>query len=146
MLTGIDHFIVAVRDPDDAATELERVLGLRAGGGGRHEAHGTHNRLIWLGDSYIELMGVFDRTLAADSWFGSHALAVVEQGTESAMYVMDLRASKKPDVTAPLVRLLGGAARRTALLALLALLTLVYPLIRHALYRRRVRSRAVARS
>lgn len=72
MLTGIDHVIVAAADPDLAAAELEEVLGLRATGGGRHEAHGTFNRLIWLGDSYLELMGVFDRRLAAESWWGRH--------------------------------------------------------------------------
>ena len=41
---------------------------------------------------------------------GRYALAVVEQGTESAMYVMDLRDAKRPDVTAPLVRLIGDRA------------------------------------
>lgn len=72
MIVGLDHVIVACADPDSAAAQLEGELGLRATGGGRHEAHGTFNRLIWLGDSYVELMGVFDADLAADSWWGSH--------------------------------------------------------------------------
>lgn len=72
MVTALDHVIVACTDPDFAAAELESTLGLRAGGGGRHDAHGTYNRLIWLGDSYVELMGVFDPALAADSWWGAH--------------------------------------------------------------------------
>jgi hypothetical protein len=79
MLIGLDHFIVAVDDPDDAAAQLESEVGLRAGAGGRHAAHGTHNRLIWLGDTYIELMGVFDRDLARASWFGSHALRLLDE-------------------------------------------------------------------
>jgi len=80
MLLGIDHVIVAVRDLDAAAAEVERELGLQVGGGGRHAAHGTHNRLAWLGDSYLELMGVFDERLAAGSWWGRRALEVIAAG------------------------------------------------------------------
>jgi catechol 2,3-dioxygenase-like lactoylglutathione lyase family enzyme len=78
MVHGIDHVIVAVPDLERASAEIEQRLGLRVGDGGRHEAHGTHNRLCWLGDSYLELMGVFDARLAAQSWWGSHALAVID--------------------------------------------------------------------
>lgn len=78
MLIGLDHFIVAVRDPDEAATELERELGLRAGPGGRHTQYGSFNRLLWLGDSYVELLGIADRTLAEHAWFGSRALQVLD--------------------------------------------------------------------
>ena len=80
MLLGIDHVIVAVPDLDRAAAELERAVGLRVGGGGRHEAHGTHNRLAWLGDAYVELMAVFDEQRAAESWWGREALAVARRG------------------------------------------------------------------
>jgi prolyl oligopeptidase len=38
---------------------------------------------------------------------GRYAVVVAEQGTESEMYALDLRDPKQPDVTAPLVRLLG---------------------------------------
>ena len=61
MLLGIDHLVIAVRDPDAAAAALERDLGLAFTGGGRHEAWGTFNRLAFLGDTYLELIGVFDR-------------------------------------------------------------------------------------
>ena len=77
MLTAIDHVILATPNPDHAAADIGRALGLHVAGGGRHEAHGTYNRLIWLGDSYIELMGVFDPQLAADSWWGSHLSRVL---------------------------------------------------------------------
>lgn len=80
VLSGIDHLIIACADPPGAAAELEALLGLAATGGGRHDAHGTHNRLIWLGDSYIELMGVFDPALAAQSWWGTHISRVLESG------------------------------------------------------------------
>ena len=39
-------------------------LGIAFTGGGRHEAWGTFNRLAFLGDTYLELIGVFDRALA----------------------------------------------------------------------------------
>jgi hypothetical protein len=64
MLLGIDHLVIAVRDPDAAARVLEQDLGLACTGGGRHEAMGTYNRLAFLGDTYLELIGVFDRALA----------------------------------------------------------------------------------
>ncbi|MEO6350214.1 MAG: VOC family protein [Candidatus Limnocylindrales bacterium] len=78
MLLGIDHVIIACADPDAAAIELESQIGLRASGGGRHDAHGTFNRLFWLGDSYVELMGVFDSELAAESWWGAHMARLLD--------------------------------------------------------------------
>jgi len=78
MLTAIDHVILASADPDLAVAQLEQELGLSATGGGRHEAQGTFNRLIWLGDSYLELMGVFDRDLAAESWWGRHVSGLLD--------------------------------------------------------------------
>lgn len=72
VLAGIDHLSIACADPDAAAAEIEQRLGLRATGGGRHDAHGTFNRLIWLGDSYLELMGIFDQSIARESWWGAH--------------------------------------------------------------------------
>ncbi len=74
MLTNIDHLIVAVDDPDSAADQLRDELGLVASGGGRHKAHGTHNRLFWFGDSYLELMGVFNRARAEQSWWGRQVI------------------------------------------------------------------------
>src|SRR5438445_9278040 len=80
MLLGIDHVAIAAVDPDQAALEFEHVLGLRARGGGRHDTLGTFNRLIWLGDSYLELIGVFDRHLAERSWLGRPTLAALDHG------------------------------------------------------------------
>jgi hypothetical protein len=65
MLLGIDHLVIAVRSVEEAAAELEDVLGLAFTGGGRHEGMGTYNRLAFLGDTYLELIGVFDRSLVA---------------------------------------------------------------------------------
>lgn len=80
MLIGIDHVVIATADVDAAAAVLETKLGLSATGGGRHEALGTLNRLIWLGDSYLELIGVFDASLAATSWLGRPVLDALERG------------------------------------------------------------------
>ena len=71
MLIGIDHLVIAVPDPDSAAADLAAALGLTPGGGGRHDRLGTYNRLIWLGDTYLELIGVFDAELAGESWVGA---------------------------------------------------------------------------
>jgi hypothetical protein len=80
MFLGIDHLVIAVADPDEAAAQLELEPGLAATGGGRHHTLGTLNRLIWLGDSYVELIGVFDRALAGTSWLGAPTLRTLDIG------------------------------------------------------------------
>jgi hypothetical protein len=80
MFLGIDHVVIAVTDPDAAAGRLADDLGLEATGGGRHEALGTFNRLVWFGDSFIEFLGVFDRPLAERSWIGAPALRALDVG------------------------------------------------------------------
>jgi len=88
MLTGIDHLVIGCADPDAAAADLERTIGLAPGGGERHEALGTYNRIIWLGDSYLELIGVFDRELAARSWIGAPSLRAVDGGGGLATWAL----------------------------------------------------------
>jgi hypothetical protein len=80
MLLGIDHLAIAVADPDAASAELEAKLGLAPGGGGRHDGLGTFNRLVWLGDTYLELIAVFDEAAAARSWIGAPALRALKVG------------------------------------------------------------------
>lgn len=85
MITGIDHLVVAVRSVEAAADALERDLGLVFTGGGRHEAMGTYNRLAFLGDTYLELIGVFDAALVRSSTafaVGRAALTLLESGRE----------------------------------------------------------------
>lgn len=85
MLLGIDHLVLAVRDPDAAADELGRDVGLAFAGGGRHEHTGTFNRLAFLGDAYLELIGVLDRGLVLSSTsfaVGRTALTVLDAGRE----------------------------------------------------------------
>jgi hypothetical protein len=75
VLLGIDHLVIATADPDAAVEDLGAALGLEPGAGGRHPSWGTRNRLLWLGDTFVELLGVGDPSLAATSWLGAPALA-----------------------------------------------------------------------
>ena len=77
----IDHVIYATADLDEAAAKVESELGLSVVPGGRHEGHGTHNRIVPLGGGYLELMAVADENEAADSPMGSAVQArLTEQG------------------------------------------------------------------
>src|SRR3954465_5030494 len=63
----IDHVIYATADLDGAAARIETDLGLPAVGGGRHEGLGTHNRIVPLGEGYLELLAIADAEEAAAS-------------------------------------------------------------------------------
>lgn len=58
MLTAIDHIIIGVRDLEAAAARFAQNLGLLPGGGGIHPSRGTANRIIVIGDTYLELIAV----------------------------------------------------------------------------------------
>ena len=57
----IDHAVLAVADLNDAAQRLRARTGLASIPGGRHPAWGTENRIVPLGDDYVELLAVVDR-------------------------------------------------------------------------------------
>jgi hypothetical protein len=71
---AIDHVILVVTDLEDAAAELFRRHGLASVPGGRHQGHGTANRIVPLGDTYLELMGCVDEAEAATSPMGRWVL------------------------------------------------------------------------
>lgn len=110
MLQGIDHLVVAVRDPDAAAAVLGRELGLAWTGAGRHESMGTFNRLAFLGDTYLELIGVFDRALVRSNptfAAGGAALGVLDAGREGlATYAL-----ATDDVAGDVARLRAAGSR-----------------------------------
>lgn len=90
MIRGIDHLVIACADPDAAAAELEETLGITCAGGGRHAGRGTWNRIAWLADgSYLELIGVEDRELAAQNPVGDAAVRwLAEHGQGLATYAL----------------------------------------------------------
>lgn len=57
-------------DLTDAARELEARHGLTSVEGGRHPGWGTANRIVPLGDAYLELVTVVDEAEAQESVFG----------------------------------------------------------------------------
>lgn len=52
--------IVVTDDLEEAAHRLEAEHGVASVAGGRHEGHGTGNRIVPLGSDYVELMAVVD--------------------------------------------------------------------------------------
>jgi hypothetical protein len=66
----LDHVLFAVSDLDAAARELEARHGLVSVEGGRHAGWGTANRIVPLGEAYIELITVLDPAEARGSAFG----------------------------------------------------------------------------
>src|SRR5260221_14484925 len=58
MLTAIDHIIIGVNDLERATAIFGQRLGLAVSGGGIHPAGGTANRIIVIGDTYLELITV----------------------------------------------------------------------------------------
>jgi Glyoxalase-like domain len=66
----LDHVLIAVRDLAEAGREFEVRHGLASIEGGRHPAWGTANRIVPLGDSYLELVAVVDAFQASETAFG----------------------------------------------------------------------------
>lgn len=88
MPTGIDHLVIAVPDPDAAADELTERVGLAFTGGGRHPGLGTFNRLAFLGDAYLEIIGVED-AVAAQGWaVGRAAVRSLQRGGGFVTYAL----------------------------------------------------------
>jgi hypothetical protein len=56
----IDHVVIAVDDLVRSSDELFERFGLGSVAGGRHDAWGTANRLVPIGDQYLELLAVED--------------------------------------------------------------------------------------
>jgi hypothetical protein len=75
----IDHAIYAVGDLDDAGDLIYEREGLASVPGGRHEGWGTANRIVPLGDSYLELIAVVDREEAEESDFGRAVLRALAE-------------------------------------------------------------------
>jgi len=81
----IDHVIWATGDLGAAAARLELEHGLRTAGGGAHDGMGTHNRIVPLGDGYLELLAIRDEREAASSALGRAVAARLERTGEGLM-------------------------------------------------------------
>lgn len=77
MNSTVDHVVVCMPDLGISVKRFETDHGVLSVPGGRHRGHGTENRLVPLGKTYIELVTVVDEAEAADSalgrWVGNGA-------------------------------------------------------------------------
>jgi catechol 2,3-dioxygenase-like lactoylglutathione lyase family enzyme len=81
----IDHVIYATSDLDAAARRMQTILGLQVRPGGRHEGLGTENRIVPLGDGYIELLAVADPDEAAASDLGRAVQTAIASAGDGLM-------------------------------------------------------------
>lgn len=58
MRTVIDHLVIAVPELGEGVRWFEALTGVEAAPGGAHEGMGTHNSLLSLGDSYLEIIAI----------------------------------------------------------------------------------------
>jgi hypothetical protein len=85
----LDHVLIAVTDLGAAEREFEARYGLASLEGGRHPGWGTANRIVPLGESYLELVAVVDASEAAQSAFGRWvAAAPAEPGARPFGWVV----------------------------------------------------------
>jgi hypothetical protein len=76
----LDHVVYAVRDLDDAAARFRAQHGLDSVAGGRHPGWGTANRIVPLGEDYVELIAIEDEEAAARSAFGRSLRTALDAG------------------------------------------------------------------
>ncbi len=75
MALALDHLISCVPDLDAGAEQFTETYGLSSLAGGRHNGHGTANRIVPLGPAYIEIVAVVDPIEAEDSVFAAWVMA-----------------------------------------------------------------------
>jgi hypothetical protein len=66
MLT-FDHLAIAASRLEDGVAMVEAALGVTLAGGGQHAHMATHNRLLGLGDLYLEVIAI-DPAAPAPAW------------------------------------------------------------------------------
>jgi len=70
-ILALDHLAVAASTLDEGVAAIEEALGVSLSGGGEHPLMGTHNRLLGLGDVYLEVISINPSAFAPDHprWF-----------------------------------------------------------------------------
>lgn len=70
-MLALDHLAVAASTLQDGVAVVEEALGVSLAGGGEHPLMGTHNRLLGLGDVYLEVISINPAAPAPDHprWF-----------------------------------------------------------------------------
>lgn len=58
MMFELDHLAVSANSLADGVAAVEQALGVPLAGGGEHPLMGTHNRLLGLGDVYLEVIAI----------------------------------------------------------------------------------------
>jgi hypothetical protein len=84
----LDHVVLAVADIDAAASRLFDEFGLASVPGGSHDGVGTANRIVPLGETYVELMGIIDRDVAAQNPLGRYLGSFLEGGDRLLMWAV----------------------------------------------------------
>ncbi len=67
MTLRLDHLAVSAATLAEGVTWVEKTLGVPMAAGGAHPHMGTHNRLLSLGDLYLEVIAV-DPSAPAPAW------------------------------------------------------------------------------
>jgi catechol 2,3-dioxygenase-like lactoylglutathione lyase family enzyme len=106
----LDHVVFAVPDLDEAAVRFREAFGLDSTEGGRHERWGTANRIVPLGDQYVELVAAVDRESAAAGGFGR---AVMDRADTGGGWITLAVATDDLDGVAERLGLEVGSGSRT---------------------------------
>ena len=102
MPRGLDHIVHAVRDLD-AAAQFYRQLGFQVGARNRHpRAWGTHNHIIQLPGTYLELLAVADTSgivphAPRHFSFGAFNRDFLQRGQGLSMLVLEGRGAPDAD-------------------------------------------------
>jgi hypothetical protein len=108
----LDHVLIAVVDLAAAAHAFEVDHGLASIEGGRHPGWGTANRIVPLGECYLELVAVVDEDEAAESDFGRW-VAAVDVGSGSRPFGWAVRTNALDEVAQRLGLPIEGGSRVT---------------------------------
>lgn len=57
-MIALDHIVVSAATLEDGVAHVQAALGVTLAGGGKHDFMSTHNRLIGLGDIYLEVIAI----------------------------------------------------------------------------------------